>query len=871
MPASRQLLVGEAPGQDEAEAGKPFVGGSGAFLNNLLAKAGIDRNKITIANSICCRPPNNVYPTDFKWHHTSRADARAGVAYCQEHFLKPLVQGQEWDKIIAVGDQALQAVTNRRGILVWRGSPLPTKWDNTQLKVIPTLHPAYLLRDMNMASVVVGDLRKKPQAVPEHYNLYATPNDLQNFSAPVVAFDFEWDRYENITICGISGRFYEAITGSWSGNNINEFRRIFESATDLVGHNIIGADTKYFTRMGWQIGARMHDTMLKQHLLQPSMKHGLGFVGSVFTNKMFWKGKGHEQEDADGNIVETKYQWRTWNTPDAIPRELGGYGGCTSDDEAFRLYNARDTDGSFQINTHLDTLLRKWNLEHVYWNVAVPISYICRDISDAGIRIDTGRLKAVRVELKQEIDELETTLPDGLAPIIMQVIRQVPAPVGTYRPKNIKCKGTKKAGTSHTPVTITVYNPGTIPQCHECGTVLRSPKLTLVKKIKVPGTELIRPYNSSPKVMAYARSVGLKIPVNRKRGTEAADVNARKGWGRTHAEFRILDKIKKLGTELNTFAKEEMENVDRLFFRLNPTGTSEGRFSSSGQRQGLDPNIQNQPPSIRKIYIPDRADYSFVELDYSSGENFLTAYLAGDNARLGRLRTPGYSEHLDLARQLFDCPDLTKSKEDVREFWGQKLTGFQCYDIGKHANHGGNYGMTHVKLQEYMEGNGIFFSTKQCKDVIATRKAMNPETARWQDETIERAKRDGYLRNVFGRIRWFSTRDIATKALAFLPASTLADIIIRAMIAHYPTRFQQEIINLGLTKVGELCDNTSISAQIHDSLLIQGPTGTILEQASRSKTLMEQPWAELQGFNLSVEVKLGGPNVSWGELKGVQL
>lgn len=863
--------MGEAPGADEAEAGKPFVGGSGSFLNNLLARAGIKRETISVANSICCRPPNNVYPTDFKWHYTSRTDARAAVAYCQSHFLEPLVKSQEWEKIIAVGDQALQALTTRRGILVWRGSPLPTRWDNTQLKVIPTLHPAYLLRDMNMASVVVGDLRKKPIPVPENYNLYATPSNLKLFEATTVAFDFEWDRYENITICGVSGRFYEALTGSWDASNKAEFRRIFENATDLIGHNIIGADTKYFTRMGWQITARMHDTMLKQHLLQPSMKHGLGFVGSVFTNKMFWKGKGHEQEDADGNIVETKYQWRTWNTPDAIPRELGGYGGCTSDDEAFRLYNARDTDGSFQINTHLDTLLAKWNLEHVYWNVAVPISYICRDISDAGIRIDTSKLKTIREELRTEIDTLEQTLPDGLSPFTMAVSKQIPAPPNTYKPKIVKCKGTKKAGTAHDPIEITVHSPGGTIQCPTCASELKQPKLVVVKKIKVAGTVLVRPYNSSPKVMAYARSVGLKIPMNRKRGTEAADVNARKGWGRTHPEFRILDKIKKLGTELNTFAKEEMENVDRLFFRLNPTGTSEGRFSSSGQRQGIDPNIQNQPISIRKIYVPYRPDYSFIELDYSSGENFLTAFLARDHARLGRLRTPGYSEHLDLARQIFDCPDLTKSQEDVRDFWGQRLTGFQCYDIGKHANHGGNYGMTHIKLQEYMEMNGIFFSTKQCKDIIAVRKAMNPETARWQDETIERAKRDGYLRNVFGRIRWFSTRDIATKALAFLPASTLADIIIRAMIGHFPSRFQQEIVALGLTRVGDMCDNTAISAQIHDSLLIQGPTGTILEQAARSKAIMEQCWRELEGFNLSVEVKMGGPGVSWGELKGITI
>lgn len=862
------LLVGKMPDEHDIRAGRALSGPKGSLINNLLRSAGTSREAVSTINVVSCRPPRDIWPTDYTFGALPRNEAFGALAYCHEHHLRPAIDGGNWSKIITLGDEALEAITPRKGSSVWRGSPLPLKWDNSRLRVVPTMDPMDLVKEFKMVNAVVQDLKKHTHAVPENYDLFATPATLERFDSKVVAFDFEWDHNQDITICGLSGRFYEAYVADWK-HNVHEFKRIFTEATDLIGHNIIGADTTYFEKFGWNIKARLHDTMVKQHLIQPDMKHGLGFVASVFTNKMFWKGKGIEQEDNDGKVIETKYQWRTWNTSEAIPRELGGYGGCISDDEAYRLYNARDTDGSFQINTHLDALLDRWGLTSIYWNVAVPISYICRDISAAGLRIDGSKIAAIREELGNEVIQLERTLPDGLRPYSRPVNRLEPAPPGTYKPKTFKCKGRKKDGTAHDTTLVTVHRLGEEAQCPTCSRTFSSTKLAIVKVLKVPGTKTIRPWTSQKQVIAYARANKLKVPMNRKRGTEAADKQAMAGWARTNPEFRLLHEIKESNTLISTFAKESMLTQTRLYFRLNPVGTSEGRFSSSGQRKGIDPNIQNQPPSIRKIYIPDDPSFRFVELDYSGGENWLTAWLAKDQVRLARLGTPGYNEHLDLARQLFNCPDLTKSEEDIREFWGQPLSGFRCYDIAKHANHGANYGMTWVKLQEYLESVGIFFTAAQCKQVLGVRADMNPDTVRWQNETIERAKLDGYLRNVFGRIRWFSSRFVSTESLAFLPASTLADIIIRAMIAHYPERFPDELVALGLTHVGSMEPNWRMSAQIHDSLVLQGPGD--LTQACRSAIIMEQKWKELDGFSLKVGVKVGEPGGSWGSLKGVTL
>lgn len=873
-PTSTTILVGESPKEDDVANGRPFSDGCGSLLNNLLSRAGLQRTNISATNTICCRPPGDIHPYDRKYHATSKANGRAAVAYCRLHHLDPVLDQKT--KIIATGEAALQVLTGKKGILVWRGSPLPLTGED-KLKVIPTLSPIELVKNMKFASIVAQDLAKQPLPVPEYYNLFASSDDLRQFTSAKLAFDFEWDYNSNITIAGISDRFFHAITGSWQSENIQEFKRIFESATDLIGHNIIGADTKQFEQFGWNITAKMHDTMLKQHLLQPDYKHDLGTVGSIFTNKMFWKGRGKEEEDEEGNIIGIKEQWKTWNQSDAIPRHLGGYGGCNSADEAYRLYNARDTDGSFQINENLDPLLKKFDLDYVYWNVSVPIAYVVRDIADAGIRIDSTKVDTIRKELEVEVEQLEQTLPTGLKPITIQVMKSVAAPPDTYKPQVKVCKGPKKL--NHKPISFEFKSPTDKPWQCECGKVIKPNKWVQIKKVKVPATVVIRPWMSAPKVKAYATSQKLKQYINRKSGNSAADVNARKGWGRTNPEFKIVDVLKDKITLVNNFAKGALANETRLYFNLLVHGTSEGRFSSSGKRKGIDPNIQNQPKSVRGIYIPDFSDWAFIELDYASAENMLTAYLAKDYKRLERLRQPGYSEHLDLARALFDLPSLEKgSKEPVTVSWVESkktqtvhTTQDKLYDVGKIVNHLGNYGGGYNKVNEVLESEGFFYSIAKCKEFVKIRKELNPATALWQDATIEAALRDGYLRNPFGRMRWFSTRNAATQALAFLPASSLADIIIRAMIAHYPKQFQQKICNLQLQRTGYFEKLWRISAQVHDSLVMQGPAEYAFKQASVTATVMQQPWEALEGFALDVEVKLGKPGESWGQLKAVKL
>jgi len=280
------MLVGEAPGEDEASSGQCFSGGSGQWLRNLTASARLRWQDLTLTNTILCRPPGNIYPTDPKWDPistgVSRDAAAKAVEYCKRTHLLPNVARANKPKLFAIGAQALKQLTGKEGIHTWRGSPLPLIGTSDRPRVIGTIHPAALMRQAKLSSVVVKDFQKSLILPPENYNLFPTLEELEKFHAKVFAFDLEWDSMGNVTVCGLSDRFYTALVVPWIDPYLSILKRIFENATDIIGHNIISADMPFIERMGWDTSrATIHDTMLKQHLIQPDYPHSRAFFPVV--------------------------------------------------------------------------------------------------------------------------------------------------------------------------------------------------------------------------------------------------------------------------------------------------------------------------------------------------------------------------------------------------------------------------------------------------------------------------------------------------------------------------------------------------------------------------------------------------------------
>ncbi|PWK75713.1 uracil-DNA glycosylase [Aminobacter sp. AP02] len=135
-PDADLMLVGEAPGRDEDLEGLPFVGRSGQLLDRILAAIGIERKSAFVTNVIPWRPPGNRTPTP---HETE---------ICRPFIERQIALTKPKVLVTLGGPSAKLLVGSTEGILRLRGSwKSHTTADGTVIPVMPTLHPAYLLRN----------------------------------------------------------------------------------------------------------------------------------------------------------------------------------------------------------------------------------------------------------------------------------------------------------------------------------------------------------------------------------------------------------------------------------------------------------------------------------------------------------------------------------------------------------------------------------------------------------------------------------------------------------------------------------------------------------------------------------------------------
>jgi DNA polymerase len=133
--SSKIMLIGEGPGQQEDETGRPFVGKAGQLLDKILESQNISREKnIYICNVVKCRPPENRVPTDEE------------MSACRQ-YLDAQIQLMRPEIIILCGATAVKAMLNiKSGITKIRG-----QWFEGPFgaKMMPLLHPSYLLRNQS--------------------------------------------------------------------------------------------------------------------------------------------------------------------------------------------------------------------------------------------------------------------------------------------------------------------------------------------------------------------------------------------------------------------------------------------------------------------------------------------------------------------------------------------------------------------------------------------------------------------------------------------------------------------------------------------------------------------------------------------------
>ncbi len=137
------MLIGEGPGKNEDEQGRPFVGRAGELLTELLRNIGLSRERVFITNVVKCRPPNN------------RDPKKEEIKKCQP-YLNRQIEAIQPEVIGTLGNHATETLIGEKGISKIHGK----EFDYEGRILIPLYHPAAGLYNPNLKPTMEKDFNK---------------------------------------------------------------------------------------------------------------------------------------------------------------------------------------------------------------------------------------------------------------------------------------------------------------------------------------------------------------------------------------------------------------------------------------------------------------------------------------------------------------------------------------------------------------------------------------------------------------------------------------------------------------------------------------------------------------------------------------
>ncbi len=309
--------------------------------------------------------------------------------------------------------------------------------------------------------------------------------------------------------------------------------------------------------------------------------------------------------------------------------------------------------------------------------------------------------------------------------------------------------------------------------------------------------------------------LGLKVIKKTKTGysTDAAVLEKLSG---SHS---IIDKI----LEYRRAAKLKSTYGDGLLAFINPkTGRIHSSFNqtvtATGRISSAEPNLQNIPMrreegrEIRKMFVPKSDDYILIDADYSQIELRILAHIANDETMIEAFRA-GEDIHASTAAKVFGV-----EKDEVTPLLRSRA---------KAVNFGIVYGMG-----EYSLSQDLHISVKEAKAYIESYFEKYKNVKKYLDDTVAKAKRDGYVTTLFGRRRYipeiassnFMTRSFGERVAMNTPIQgTAADIIKIAMVNVY-----RELKSRNL--------KSHLILQVHDELIIE----TAIGEEDEVETLLKE-------------------------------
>jgi uracil-DNA glycosylase family 4 len=775
-------IIGEALGRDEERTNQNFVGYAGRLLTKLTAAVGIDRRTVWIHNRYPMRPEgNNLKTLD-----------PADVAFWTADLEMKLAMLPNLRLIVPVGAFALEGLLGKKysSITKYRGSLLSyTDMCGRRLKVLPTLHTAYVLRVPALYKRALADWTKivieslDPEVrLPERTH-FTSPalTDIAAFldrvarSGGPLAIDIETPRSvtqeptKTKRMKKVYGPRYIACVGFadspsfsitiptttsyWgSKGRLHEAWELIRELCALPNEKICQNglfDTYWLAQPAYKspVTNFKWDTLYMHHALDARDNHDLAYLASYYTREPYWK-DDKKGEDDTGLPADIDTYWRyngkdaavTWEIADTLQRELTVAG---------RL--------DFYVNHYADLLGPCLRMMLAGIRRDEPAAATLRDALTAERKALLARMEAAAGESLYATKGLSTT---KLKRYLYETL-QLPVQFA----KN--ASGARTATTNEVALRrLALRFPEKLGEVAEC--ILRERRIA--------------------KLLEFVAE------------------------GRSDPDGRV-----------------------RCSFMLN---TEAGRLASAKNPTGSGANMQNQDVEIRSIYLPDEG-HLLLKADLSQAESRVCYMLTHDPELMALARSAPWEvdTHSRNAQAIFH-----NSNPHAALGPGER-------DMGKKVSHAMQRGMKGAKLADEMLKTGIVRTPEECQRYLDALAAKDKGIFDYFTATRQHLIRDHRLVNTWGReflaieeavMQRFGD-DLYRKGYSFPMQSEVADTLNQWGLKPLDALLQGQAVELHGQRWPVARLGSRLLLQVHDELVVSAVPSEVFYIVSFLRWALERP------------------------------
>lgn len=809
---AKVFLVGEAPGMREDDIGKPFSGRSGSLLESILEELGQSRESVYISNAVHCRPPENRTPS-------AREIKQCSVYLERElRMVRPKV-------IVPMGNTPLKAILGKSGITKLRGNTFEYE-NGFKATVLPTFHPAAILRNPGNLDFLVEDLQKafdlsenRVELATIKWKVFDSVKQVEKLIRIIekkkfVSFDTETNTtkwwWENCRVAGFSlavseGRgYFIPLDHDETPFTKKEQRKIVKMMNDRVFNNPeivkLAQNTKFdmhmMHRLGCNFSGKLHDLMYVHYLLNENDSHSLDNMTLQHTDYgEYWK---------EVNEYGLK-QGKACSIPLPI---LGKYG-------------AYDAAVCLEVFNKLYAQLKKFiKIHRVYKYIHIPAMQCMFDAELRGMQLDIEYLEDLDQIFQDEIDRIDIKLynyPEARA--VEKFLKER---------KGKKFGGLNLNSTQQQAIILFgLYN-------YKLGGKDISEKLDIGFGLKpVKSTDKGNPSLDEEAVIELLGGAKKK---------------------RVKDYLSTLIELKKTKKLYDSFVKGMYQHLDKNA-RVHPsfrvTGTKTGRMSCR------EPNLQQIPRpepaeydvelkrEIKKLFIP-RPGNVFLHVDLSQAELRIMTHYSGEQTMLEWFNT-GKDVHEYVANEMLGM--------DIEEFRKLPKDEFKAHrKRAKAVNFGTIYEIGPGKLAISMSSpkEGIIYTPRQAKAFLNDYFNLFPAIKIFIEDQHRQAEEVGYVETLFGQRRRLPDVNSEVDGIRAEALRQATNSPIQGTAGQYLT-FGMNLLFGKIDGKRRVPEDCYLVNQIHDAILMEIP-GYKAEETGRyiRKFLSKLPTKEYFGFEMKV-------------------